>query len=234
MKMLKKQMRSGFTLVELLVVIAIIAVLAGLATPAILKARKNADKVSTINNAKQVGIALGSFDAEFGSYPSDDTREDVEASGNECPAGDDANAMLGQLIATKMLEAEEVFFAKGVRGTKKGDDDVSSPEEILAKGENGFGYVMLADGEALSSSTAKSTTPILVAPISEGGTDPTFDPNPYNEQMVYARADGSVKEARIKTDGTAGLKKGRTLFSIGENTMWGDDQPEVLEPTGLK
>ena len=51
MKLTKKQMRKGFTLVELLVVIAIIAVLAGLATPAILKAKKSADKAKTISNA---------------------------------------------------------------------------------------------------------------------------------------------------------------------------------------
>jgi len=220
--------------VELLVVIAIIAVLAGLATPAILKAKKNADKAKVINNARQIGMALGEFDNEYGSYPSEDTKEDLEDSEIECPAGDDANAYLAQLIAAKFLDAEEVFFAKGVRGTKLGDNDVSSPDEMLAKGENGFGYVMLADGEALSSSIAKSTTPVLVAPLIEGGTEPIFDPSPYNEKMVYFKADGSVTEARIKTDGKAGLKKGKTLFDIGEETMWGRYQPEVKEPTGLR
>jgi len=220
-------------LVELLVVIAIIVTIAGLSTPAIIRGKKNGDRLQTINNAKQIGIAISEFENEYGSYPSDDTREDIEDAEIECPAGDDANAYLAQLIATGFLDAEEVFYAKGVRGTRKGDDIVSSPEEMLAEGENGFGYVMLADGEALSSSSAKSTTPILVAPLKEGGTEPLFDPEPYNDQMVYLRADGAVVKTRIKPDGEAGLAKGKTLFSTGEDTMWGDDQPEVKEPTGL-
>ena len=43
---------KGFTLVELLVVIAIIAVLAGIATPLILKAQKAGDRTKALANAK--------------------------------------------------------------------------------------------------------------------------------------------------------------------------------------
>ncbi|MDB4512561.1 prepilin-type N-terminal cleavage/methylation domain-containing protein [bacterium] len=74
-------MRKGFTLVELLVVIAIIAVLAGLATPAILKAKKSADKAKTISNAKQIGIAMTEFDNQYGEFPSDVTRDLLEDEG---------------------------------------------------------------------------------------------------------------------------------------------------------
>ncbi len=233
MNMLKKQMRRGFTLVELLVVIAIIAVLAGLATPAILKAKKNADKAQAINNARQIGIALGEFESDYGSYPSDDTREQLEDIDIESPAGEDSNAMLGQLISSGKLDNEEIFFLKAVRGSRKGDNITSSPDEILAKGENSWGYVMLADGEALSSSTASSLTPVLVAPLKEGGTEPAFEGKPYNDKMVYFKADGSVSELPVKKDGSAALKGGRTLFDIGEDTVWEDDQPEVRAPTQL-
>ena len=73
---------GGFTLVELLVVIVIIAALAGLSAPVILKQRKAADRTEALNNVRQIGLSLFEFDAEYGSFPDNNTAEDVkEATG---------------------------------------------------------------------------------------------------------------------------------------------------------
>lgn len=235
MKM-KKTLHKGFTLVELLVVIAIIAVLAGLATPAILKAKKNADKAKTINNARQIGIALSEFDNMFGSYPSDDTRQILEDENIEVPDGDHSNAYFSQLILSKAISGEKIFYAKGVRGvTKEGDDITSSRDKVLERGECGFGYVMLSDNEALSSSYSQPSTPLVVAPLKEGGTNPVFNTTAYNNECVYLRGDSSVATNRLTEEGKAALvgQRGKDLFSTGEDTIWEDDEPEVKAPDGV-
>jgi len=230
----KLHTRRGFTLVELLVVIVIIAALAGLTAPMVIRQRKKADQTEAVNNAKQIGLAMFEFENAYGTFPDDNTVDQVtDNTETELTfAGGKSNDFFRQLIAAEIAQSEAMFYAKTLH-TKKPDNVYGTPETALADGEVGFGYIL--NGTAAFSTAGNPSRVIVAAPLD--GTDPAddelFDVDMYDSKAVVLRIDNSVQSLNIiKSSKKAQLGGGKTLLEDGADTVWGDGvNPSMVAPS---
>ena len=229
-----KTMRPhGFTLVELLVVIVIIAALAGLSAPMILRQQKAAARTEAISNAKQVGLALLEFDQEYGSFPDNDTAEEVAAStGTDLNlSGDTSNDYFRQLIAYG-IQSEDIFFTKTAYTRKP--DNVINASNALEAGEVGFGYVML-DATTAQNTSGNPGRPVLVTPLLDASTQWEFDADPYGDKAVILRLDNSAKALQVRdSDKNVTVGGGKTLQQTGDETVWGTNTTPTLKAPGKR
>lgn len=217
MKLTKRHMNKGFTLVELLVVIAIIAALAAMATPVIMKQNKKAAMTEATSNAKQVFYLMVEFDQDYGAFPNNDTASEIGVSGTTS-----SNDYLSQFIEGGYTKSEEIFFAKGGSTPSKKPDNVITADSMLEKGECGFAYIK---DQSTSVNTGR---PILVAPYDSSFA---FKPDPYDGKAVVLRVDGAVKQLLLDKDTKkAKIGGGKTLFDTTGDTVWGGETVQIAEP----
>lgn len=222
--------KRGFTLVELLVVIVIIASLAALSTPMIMGQLKKAARTQATSNAKQIGIAMFTFEQDYGSYPDSVTLEDLTEAFPDATitgeAGTDSNGYFKQLLHAGIAPSEEIFYAKAA-GTKEPDGDISTAEKALEEREVGFGYIM--DGDSGMSTAGNPSRVIVVTPLAENGTD--FDADPFDKQAVVLKIDQSVTNIPIRP--AQGASTGPAIIGnkpLLEAEFWGDAEPTIKPP----
>ena len=204
-----------------------ILIVDALLNPRIWNCTKKMDMVQAISNSKQIYLVLMDFESDMGKFPDDETAAKAEL---HAFRGPHSNDYLGQLIAGGYTKTEQIFYAYDKRYPRKPDDLISPPEQILQKGECGFGYVMIEEKgkERGLSSKDNGGLPLVVAPIVNSLG--VFEMKSYAGRGVYLRVDGSARNERLDSNNKVRVGP-LTLFDTGTGTVWGTElKPVILLP----
>jgi prepilin-type N-terminal cleavage/methylation domain-containing protein len=221
---------DAFTLIELLVVISIIAILASIAIPVFGTAQEKAQQNKAMQQSKGIFYGLKMFAGDHnGAFPSSPDQDESSSSTGELKDANEAYANLipGYVQSEAPFGIPSSAYCK-VNGVYKGpDNDISSRNKILERGENTFAYV-----NGLSD-TSNASYPILADGFAPGSTsDPKYSKVEgtmggvwKGKRAIIVRCDGSASIENVNQQSLKVTRKGqgnKNLFSPdnNENDPW--------------
>ncbi len=201
-------------------ILVMIAMIAGLTAPMVIRQRKKADQTEAVSNARQIGIALLEFEADYGRYPDATTASPVADESNTPEiTGSSSNARFQQIFRASLTQSENMFYAKAA-GTRKPDGNISG-NQALAPGECGFAYV-----ENIRTDDGVPR-PIAMTPFVKGRAE--FDSMPFDNTAVILWSDCSVRSLPIDRITREVILDGQNLLDPA-HPVWGGVPPSLLLP----
>ncbi len=231
MKVSYKNGKQGFTLIELMVVIAILASMAVIGGNAYLSHMKDGDRQVAQSNLQSVHKILGQFKTDYGSYPCDNTAEQLQEEKPDLNfgelTGEFSNCYYRQVFYSSANDSEKPFFAKlavAGKATKEGDERLANGS-ALSRGENAMSYVLRkgTDDPNRKEPVGKNNVPLAFCNVYPtdtpySGENIVFDMASYDGQALVLFGDGSVKNLKDmleedETDEAKGtIQKGKDIF----------------------
>lgn len=177
---------------------------------------------AAINNARQIGLALFEFDAEFGQFPDGSTIAEVKKRTGTSLSLDDSssNMLFRQILAYGELKSEQPFWVRTPSTPEKPDDRFDLDSTALQPGECSFAYITGLN------STDDSRTPLVVIPLLKGQRK--FDPKPFQGRAIVLLLDNSVSAIPIQKDGRV-IVGGMDLFDPRQ-PFWKGKAPNIKWP----
>lgn len=173
-----------------------------------------------VMNARQIGLALFEFEAEYNAFPDEKTAAEVRKSKGttvELKAVT-ANDCFFQLVAAEIVQTGDIFALCDRAAPEKPEKPEKKALEKLD--ECFFAYVSGV------TSHGNPGRPLVVAPLVKGKT--TFDPKVLGGKAVVLRVDNSVQSFPIEQDGRV-LIDGKDIFDPNQ-PFWNGKVPPIKWP----
>ena len=194
-----------------------------LQAPIVIRSAVSANLSEAINNARQLGMMLFEFEAEYGKFPDSATIPEVRMKhhSNILTLSDrTSNDLFTQLFAAEIATSEAFFYASA-KSAKRPDNIFGSNVTALAHGETSFAYI-----SGLSAYSDPPHTPLVFGPVIPGTT--TLDTKSCEGFAIILWLDNSV--TTFKYDSTGKIMDHGLDLLDPRQPYWHGKAPDVKWP----